>query len=186
MLTQELKPINNINNTNKTMELPLCPESPLYEFVNVVTLRSKRFFFFSVPKTYSVFRRLSANNLIEKYKIGFDESNPVASFLLKIYKDSVYIVDLKINSDVDEKKMLETIVQISSERALELTTRKEVKINVTSSMFSDKISVYKNCGFESVDEQTEFEKKSLGEALILKVVKSSRLMKRIKKNPIIQ
>ena len=186
MLTQELKPINNIINKNRTMELPIYPESPLYEFVNVVTLQKKKFFFRSVPQTFSVYRRLSANDLIEKYKIGFDENSPVASFLLKIYKDSVYIVDLKINSDVDEKKMLETIVQISSERALELTTRKEVKINVTSSMFTDKVGCYKQCGFESAEEQTEFEKKSLGEALVLKVVKSSKLMKRIKKNPIIQ
>ena len=185
MLTQELRPSNNIINKNKAMEIPFYPDIPLYDFVNVVTIQKKKFFFRSVPQTYNIYKRSSVNHLLEKYKIGFNQDNPVASFLLKIYKDSVYIVDLKINSDVDFGRMLEKIVQIASERALELTTRKEVKVNVASSLFFGKLDCYRACDFESEEQQTEFEKKSLGEALVLKVVKSAKLMKRIKKNPIL-
>ena len=92
---------------------------------------------------------------------------------------------MKISSDVDFGRMLEKIVQIASERALELTTRKEVKVNVASSLFFGKLDCYRACDFESEEQQTEFEKKSLGEALVLKVVKSAKLMKRIKRNPIL-
>ena len=185
MLTQEFRTVNNAQNKNKTMEIPFYPEIPLYDFVNVVTVRKKVFFFRSVPKTYNIYKRSSGNHLIEKYKIGFNQENPVASFLLKIYKDSVYIVDLKITQDGEFTNLLEKVVQIAAERALEMTTRKEVKINVNNSLFFGRIEKYKACDFESVEEQTEFEKKSLGEALCLKVVKSSKLMKRIKKNPIL-
>ena len=89
MLTQELRPSNNIINKNKAMEIPFYPDIPLYDFVNVVTLQKKKFFFRSVPQTYNIYKRSSVNHLLEKYKIGFNQDNPVASFLLKIYKDSV-------------------------------------------------------------------------------------------------
>lgn len=184
MLAQELRPSNNIINRNKAMEIPFYPEVPLYDFVNVITIQKRKFLFRSVPQTYNIYKRSSVNHLLEKYKIGFNQDNPVTTFWLKIYKDSVYIVDLKINSDVDFTQMLENIVQIASERALEMTTRKEVRVNVAPSLFS-KVDRYKACDFESEEEQTEFEKKSLGEALILKVLKSNKFMKRIKKNPIL-
>lgn len=188
----ELVTNENIDNTDiilnkKEITVPCFTEVPFCKFLNVITLHKRNFLFKTKPVTLNLYKKFTLNKFLEKYTIGFNEHQPEVAFLLKIYKDSIFIVDLKVKQKSKYIDLIDAIVQIASERALADTIRKEVKINIKSSvsLFKNDISAFKRLDFISQDNQTQFEKKFLGEALELKVVKSSTLMKKIKKSPIL-
>ena len=105
---------------------------------------------------------------------------------LKVYKDSVYIINIDIETLNFADNIIKKLVQISAEKALYNTSNKQVKINLSLPLFKkNKIKqILLNLGFVS-EVQSKYEKKMFGETLTLNVEKSVLLQKQIKQNPIL-
>ncbi len=147
---------------------------------------SKNIFLFdkSIVKV-DLYRKFSSKHGIEKYALKYDDNKIIASMDLKIYKDSVYIINLDIKTITEEA--IDKLLQAAVEKALYNTTEKEVFINLSQDI-SKKNRIRKillNSQFETEQNQSEYEKKLFGETFKLKAENNQYWQKKIKQIPIL-
>ena len=107
----------------------------------------------------------------------------MASMDLKVYKDSVYIINIDINSKFNFDKIAKKMIQVAVEKALYNTSEKEVVANIPSSLlFNHKIKrCLLNNEFCAEEAQSDYEKDLFGETFTLKIGNKSKWMRRIKR-----
>ena len=154
---------------------------PQWEKIKEFSLFEKRFFFrraFNV----SLFRKFSSKNMLEKYSIRVGEENVIASMDLKVYKDSVYIINIDAYSLNSFEQTITKLVQVAVEKALYNTTDKEVKINLSLPLIKQNKMrrILLSLGFEAELEQSQYEKELFGETFSLKAENSVFWQKQIK------
>ncbi len=178
------------NNNNKTkLQIENIQEEifllPKWEKIKSFVMLNNIFLLGKNTTKIDLYRRFSSKNSIEKYCIKFPNDKLIANMDLKIYKDCVYIInlDVKILSETAVEKLLQTAL----EKALYNTTDKEVFINISVDIAKrNKIKkLLINNGFETKQDQSEYEKEMFGETFTLAVENNSFWIKRIKQMPIL-
>ncbi len=184
MINTLIKHNNKVNNDLKNI-LDNIYLLPNWEKINSFLLSEKKFFMFK-SKRFNLFRKFSSKNMLEKYELRTLDNKISANLDLKIYKDSVYIINIDTYSLNFTDNLISKLVQISAEKALYNTSDKIVKINLSLPLFKmNKIKqILLNLDFVC-EEQSKYEKKMFGETLTLNVEKSAVLQKLIKQNPIL-
>lgn len=174
---------SKVNLENLVNSIYLLPQ---WEKIKEFSLMKKRFF---IRKSYNVnlFRKFSSKNMLEKYSLRLDNDMDIASMDLKVYKDSVYIIDIDAFSSGSFDEVVNKLVQVAAEKAIYNTTNKEVKINLSYSLIKQNKmkKVLLSLGFVSEADQSQYEKELFGETFILKAEENQNIQKQIKQMPIL-
>ena len=159
---------------------------PQWEKIKEFSLLKKRFF---MQKSFNVnlYRKFSSKNMLEKYSIRVGEEKVIGSMDLKVYKDSVYIINIDANSLDTFEQIIKKLVHVAVEKALYNTTEKEIKINLSFPLIKqNKMKrILTVLGFVSEAEQSKYEKELFGETYLLKVENSDFWRNEIKQMPIL-
>lgn len=159
---------------------------PQWEKIKEFSLSGKWFF---VQKAFNVslFRKFSSKNMLEKYSVRVGEENVLGSMDLKVYKDSVYIINIDANSSSVSEQVITKLVQVAVEKALYNTSEKEVKINLLFPLIkkSRMKRILVSLGFVPEAAQSEYEKELFGETYSLKADESLFWQKQIKQMSIL-
>ena len=178
------------NNNNKTkLQLENIQEEifllPKWEKIKSFMVLNNIFLFGKSTTKINLFRRFSSKNSIEKYCIKFSDNKLIANMDLKIYKDCVYIINLDVK--ILSETAVEKLIQTALEKALYNTENKEVFINLSSDTAKrnriKKLLI--NNGFETTQEQSDYEKEMFGETFTLTVENNTSWIKKIKQMPIL-
>ena len=160
---------------------------PKWEMIKSFSLTEKHLFFHKKILNVNLFRKFSSKHLLEKYCIKAENDNILARMDLKVYKDSVYIINLEINSALNFERLMEFLLQAAIEKALYNTTKKEVVYNFTSNLITGgrirKLLI--NNEFIPADNQSSYEKNMFGEIFSIKADSDSLWMKKIRQMPIL-
>ncbi len=154
---------------------------PKWERIKKISLTKKRLFS-EVQIEAGLYRKFSAKNNIEKYIIKNEKDITAGTLDLKVYKDSVYIINLTVNSDLNFEQIVNIFIQIAVEKTLYNTTNKIVNINLSYPLhIRNKLKkALINSGFSSEANQSKYEKDLFGETYTLNAAMSSIWQKRIK------
>ncbi|MBE7705033.1 MAG: hypothetical protein E7Z90_04380 [Cyanobacteria bacterium SIG29] len=159
---------------------------PQWEKIESFSLQQKSFF---VRKFVNVdlFRKFSSKNMLEKYSLRLEDDVVVGTMDLKVYKDSVYIINVDSSCSSSFEQIFTKLIQVAVEKALYNTTEKEVKINLSYSLIKqNKMKrLLSTFDFVSEKEQSSYEKELFGETYILKAEESIFWQKQIKLHPIL-
>ena len=160
---------------------------PKWEKIKTFSLTQKRFLFGIKSYNVNVFRKFSSKNQLEKYSIRTDDEKVLANMDLKVYKDSVYIINLSLESHVNFEPLIDKMLQIAIEKALYNTSDKKVVFNLTSGMLiKNKIrKILIANEFKQEENQSSYEKNMFGETFFICIDNSSVWMKKIKQMPIL-
>lgn len=182
LIKHENKNNNKVSIDNILNDIYLLPK---WEMIKEFTIFDNSFFFIKNSLNLKLYRKFSSKNQLEKYSIRTENDKVLASMDIKVYKDSVYIINLDINSTLHFDKITEKLIQVAAEKALYNTTEQEVVINLTSGIIiKHKIKKYlTNNEFKPEENQSNYEKELFGETFTLKVNKDSKWVKRIKQLP---
>ena len=160
---------------------------PKWEKIKTFSLTQKKFLFGIKSFNVNVFRKFSSKNQLEKYSIRTDDEKVLANMDLKVYKDSVYIINLNIEMQTNSEQLIEKMLQIAIEKALYNTSEKKVIFNLTSGlMLRNKIKKILIANeFQKEEEQSKYEEDMFGETFFICIDNSSVWMKKIKQMPIL-
>ena len=174
----------NISIENLLKDVYLLPK---WEMIKSFALTEKRFFFRKKLVNIDLYRKFSAKNQLEKYSIRSEDERTLANMDLKIYKDSVYIINLDIESQTNFEQLAERLLQVAVEKALYNTTEKEVVMNLTAGLIvKNRIrKTLLNNGFMTAENQSSYEKEMFGETFSIRVSNDSDWMRIIKQMPIL-
>ena len=158
---------------------------PKWEMIKSFNISEMTFFFKRKSVKYRLYRKFSSKNKLEKYQIRTADGKVAASMDLKVYKDSVYVINIEVASKLQFDKIAGKIIQVAVEKALYNTTEREVVINLTSGLLINyKIRKFIiNNEFIVEEAQSDYEKDLFGETYTLKIKNNSKWMKRIKMFP---
>ncbi|MBQ9246096.1 hypothetical protein IJ182_07510 [bacterium] len=175
----------NKNNNSKVLVNSILNDIyllPKWEMIKEFTLSDRNFLFIRNSLNVKLFRKFSSKNQLEKYSLRTDDNKVLAAMDLKVYKDSVYIINLDINSAFHFDRIAEKMIQVAAEKALYNTTEQEVVINLTSGILvKHKIKkCLMNNEFLPEEEQSNYEKELFGETYTLKITKNSDWNAKIK------
>lgn len=158
---------------------------PQWEMIKQFSLTRKHLFF---NKSYNVdlYRKFSSKNMLEKYSLRLSNDSDIASMDLKVYKDSVYIINLNVDINSSSEQVIEKLVQVAIEKALYNTTEKEVKFNLSCSLIKQNKmrKILLGLGFVAEEEQSQYEKELFGETFSINAQESS-WQRKIKQMPIL-
>ena len=159
---------------------------PNWEKIKEFSLLKKTFFRFN-SFDVQLFRKFSSKNMVEKYSLRVDEEKVLASMDLKVYKDSVYIINIDVQNFSYFNQAVEKLIQISVEKALYNTSEKEVKVNLSGSLLKQKRmkNIFESFGFVADETQSKYEVDMFGQTYSLCVENSIEWQKRIKQMPIL-
>jgi hypothetical protein len=160
---------------------------PKWEKIKSFSFTKRLMMFKTRSLDVNLFRKFSSKNLLEKYSLRTTNDKILANMDLKIYKDSVYIINLNIQAGMEFEQALSKLLQVAIEKALYNTTEKEVIINLTSGIITkNKIKkVLLNNEFVAEENQSSYEKEMFGESFSIKVDNTSNWYKKIKQMPIL-
>lgn len=175
---------HNISIENLLNDVYLLPK---WEKIKAFSLTEKRFFFRRKLVNVDLYRKFSSKNQLEKYSIRTEDEKTLANMDLKIYKDSVYIINLDIESQANFEQLTEKLLQVAVEKALYNTTEKEVVINLTAGLIvKNRIKrILLNNEFTTEESQSSYEKEMFGETYTVKATNNSNWLKTIKQMPIL-
>ncbi len=158
---------------------------PKWEMIKSFNLPEITFLLKRKSVNYKLYRKFSSKNKLEKYQIRTADKKVVASMDLKVYKDSVYVINIDVASKFQFDRIAGKIIQVAVEKALYNTTEQEVVINLTSGLLVNyKIRKFiVNNEFIAEEAQSNYEKDLFGETYTLKVNNNSKWMKKIKMFP---
>ena len=184
MINTLIKHNNKVNNDLKNI-LENIYLLPNWEKIASFMLFEKKFFI-SKSRKFDLYRKFSSKNMLEKFEIKDLNNKVCANLDLKVYKDSVYIINIDIDTLNYVDKIITKLIQISTEKALFYTSDKEVKINLTLPLLKKAAikHILLNLGFVS-EKQSNYEKEMFGETLSLNVEKSAFWQKKIKQFPVL-
>ena len=164
---QNLKLVENILN-----DVYLLPR---WEKIKEIALLQRKFFFSYKSVQTSLFRKFSSKNYLEKYAIKDDNANILGNIDLRVYKDSVYIINLNIEQGVDFDQVINILLQVAVEKALYNTTDKQLKINLLFPLLIrnkiKKILIAED--FTAEENQSSYEKNMFGETYVLNIDSST-------------
>ena len=125
--------------------------------------------------------------MLEKYSLRLDDNTDIASMDLKVYKDSVYIINIDAFSSGSFEEVVNKLVQVAAEKAIYNTTNKEVKINLSYSLIKQNRmrKILTSIGFVSEANQSQYEKELFGETFVLMADENQNLQRQIKQMPIL-
>ena len=160
---------------------------PKWEKIKTFSLTQKRFLFGLRSFDVNVFRKFSSKNQLEKYSIRTEDEKILANMDLKVYKDSVYIINLNFDSQIKFEPLIDKMLQIAIEKALYNTSERKVIFNLTSGlMLRNKIKKILIANeFQKEEEQSKYEEEMFGETFYYTVENNSSWMKKIKQMPIL-
>ena len=160
---------------------------PKWEIIKTFEINEKKFFFFNKTISINILRKFSAKNRLEKYSVRTKDGNVLANIDLRVYKDSVYIVNFEINSIDNTLSGAEKLLQTTVEKAIYNTTEKLVYMNLYSKQPNkNKIKkILLQTGFEVEYNQSEYEKKMFGETYRLDANTCNYWDKSIEQSPIL-
>lgn len=154
---------------------------PKWEKIKDIVLHQNKFFF-KRSINAGLFRKFSSKNSVEKYSLR-DSNNNVLGFVdLRVYKDSVYIINMNVESNINFEQISNLLLQTAVEKALYNTTEKQLKINLCfSALFNNRLrKIMMSEDFVKEESQTLYEKEMFGETFMLNVESSSFWQKKIK------
>ena len=159
---------------------------PNWEKIKDFSLSKKGLFGFKVFNV-QLFRKFSSKNMVEKYSIRVDDDKVLASMDLKVYKDSVYIINLNAQTSNYYNQVIEKLLQVAVEKALYNTSNKEVRINLFGNLIEQKRMkhILENNGFSAEENQSKYEVDMFGQTYSLKVEDSIEWKNCIKQFPIL-
>ena len=159
---------------------------PQWEKIKEFALLEKWFF---IQKSINVnlFRKFSSKNMLEKYSVRIGEENVIGSMDLKVYKDSVYIINIDAKSLNMFEQVIEKLVQVAVEKALYNTSEKEIKVNLSFPLIKQNKMrrILTSLGFIPEEAQSKYEKELFGETYSLKAENSVFWQKQIKQMSIL-
>lgn len=160
---------------------------PKWEKIKEVALQQKAFLLPSGTIQASIFRKFSFKNSVEKYSLKDKKDNILGSIDLRVYKDSVYIINMNIDTVRNFEETASMLLQIAAEKTLFNTTDKLLKINLLFPFaIRNKIKkVLLSEDFISEENQNSYEKEMFGETYTLDVPSSVFWQKRIKQMQIL-
>ena len=160
---------------------------PQWENIKEISVSKRKLFFNVQNLTIDLWTKFSFKNSIEKYSLKTKAGKVLADFDLKVYKDSVYIINLDMKTFSYFNQVMKLLLQVAAEKALYNTTEKLVNINLFMPViFKNKSKkLLESLGFTSEPEQSNYEKEIFGETYYLKVLESLAWQKRIKQMPIL-
>lgn len=154
---------------------------PQWEKIKEFSLQQRKFF---VRKSFNVnlYRKFSSKNMLEKYSLRLADEQVVGSMDLKVYKDSVYIINIDAYTSSTFEQVITKLVQVAIEKSLYNTSEKEVKINLSYSLIKQNRMkrLLSGLGFAPEAEQSAYEKELFGETYTLKADESAFWQKQIK------
>ena len=106
----------------------------------------------------------------------------LAKMDVKVYKDSLYIISLQIYTRKFFDQVLLALLQVSVEKSMYNTTKKEVYINIQKSFFKSRRlrkAIIAN-SFIPLNNQSNYEKELFGEAFQLNISNSPSWLNKIK------
>ena len=155
---------------------------PRWEKIKEIALLQRKFFFSYKSVQTSLFRKFSLKNNLEKYALKDDSDNLLGNIDLRVYKDSVYIINLNIEQGFDFDQVINILLQVAVEKALYNTVNKQLKINLLFPLLIKnkikKILVAED--FSAEENQSSYEKNMFGETYVLNVDSSMFWQKKIK------
>lgn len=159
---------------------------PNWEKIKEFSLSKKSFFRFN-SFNVQLFRKFSSKNMVEKYSIRVGEEKVLASMDLKVYKDSVYIINIDAQTSNYYNQAIEKLLQIAIEKALYNTSDKEVKINLSGNLIKQKRlkNILENSEFVLEENQSKYEVDMFGQTYFIKAENSQLWQNTIKKMPIL-
>lgn len=175
---------NNISVKHILDEVYLFPQ---WEKIKSFSITKSMFLFKGKVLDLDLYRKFSSKNQLEKYTIKEHDGKIAASMDLRIYKDSVYIINFEINLKNNYEQIAQYLMQVAVEKALYNTTEKEVVINLVSNIINkhrDRKFLINN-GFIAEKAQSNYEKELFGETYTLKIENDLVWNKRIKQMPIL-
>jgi len=154
-----------------------------WEKIKTISICERKFIFTNKIIDVDLYRKFSVKNGVEKYALKSQDDKVLAVMDLKIYKDSVYIINLQVPVQNNYEKFMQLIIQTAVEKSMYNTTNKEVYINLTDSFFTRNKTkkIITSCGFTALNNQSDYEKNLFGEAFMLKTADSVFWQERIKK-----
>ena len=159
---------------------------PNWEKIKEFSLSEKRFFRFN-SLNVQLFRKFSSKNMVEKYSLRVDEEKVLASMDLKVYKDSVYIINIDVQASSCFNQVVEKLLQVAVEKALYNTSEKELKINLSGNLLKQKKmkNILESSGFIAEQNQSKYEVEMFGQTYSLNAENSQLWQNSIKKMPIL-
>lgn len=155
---------------------------PRWEKIKEIALLQRKFFFSYKSIQTSLFRKFSSKNSLEKYALKDDHDKLLGNMDLRVYKDSVYIINLNIEQGFDFDQVINILLQVAVEKALYNTTNKQLKINLLFPLLIKnkikKILIAED--FISAENQSTYEKNMFGETYVLNINSSIFWQKKIK------
>ena len=160
---------------------------PQWENIKEISVSKRKLFFNVQNLTIDLWRKFSFKNSIEKYSLKTKDGKVLADFDLKVYKDSVYIINLDMKTFSYFNQAMKLLLQVAAEKALYNTSEKLVNISLLMPViFKNKSKkLLESLGFISEPEQSNYEKEIFGETYYLNVLESLAWQKRIKQMPIL-
>lgn len=155
---------------------------PNWEKIKEVSMEEKRFFFIKKSVQANLFRKFSVKNSVEKYSLRDNNDNVLANVDLRVYKDSVYIINMHYETKSNFEQITNILLQVAAEKALYNTTNKQLKINLSfPATIKNKLKkMMLLSDFIQEAEQSQYEIDMFGEVLVLDVDSSSFWQKKIK------
>lgn len=159
---------------------------PNWEMIKEFSLSKKGLFGLKVFNV-QLFRKFSSKNMVEKYSIRVDDDKVIASMDLKVYKDSVYIININAQTSNYYNQAIEKLLQVAVEKALYNTSNKEVRINLFGNLIEQKRmkNILENKGFSAEENQSKYEVEMFGQTFFLDIENSISWHKTIKQMPIL-
>ena len=160
---------------------------PKWEMIKSMNITKKKIFVFKSIQEVNLWRKFSSKHLIEKYSLKTLDGKVLGNIDLKVYKDSVYIINLDVKLCNEFNQVIDYLFQVAVEKSLYNTTEKEVKYNMLLPIVlkSKTKKALLNSDFIIEPTQNEYEKEMFGETFSLKADISSYWNKKIKEMPIL-
>ena len=160
---------------------------PKWEKIKDFIFDKKNFIFADKKFNVDLFRKFSIKNNVEKYMLKDNQDKVMACLDLRVYKDSVYIINLNIENSNLFEQCVEVLLQTAAEKALYNTTDKKVNINLSFPvLIKNKIKkILLSYNFIEQENQSEYEKNMFGSMFTLNIENSSILQKKIRQMPIL-
>ncbi len=160
---------------------------PQWEKINEFSIASKSLF----SKNHlnvSLYKKYSTKNAIEKYSIRAFDKKEIATMIIKSYKDCIYIISIDCNDNKCFNSSIEKLLQVAIEKSLEFEEKKEVKINLYSTILKQRKmdKILSDMCFIKEENQSSYEKEMFGTTYKLKSEESIFWHKRIKQMPILK
>ena len=137
---------------------------PGWEVIKQFDIVENKFIFGKKLLRVNLLYKYSKKNMLEKYSVRSTEGQILAGMDLKVYKDSIFIVNIEKIKKRNVSGVCEKLLQTAIQKAICFTTKKEVYINILPEQ-KNKRKLYKiliKSGFKQEENQSKYEMSIVG------------------------